>query len=191
MIDGYQYISTRRQSPPSLQETIECEEKKVDAKGVAPSGLCAVLTTLVLAFCLRYQMHDPWIVAKAIGNHFSGLKNKPREEMFRINITHWYRHVYTEKRWIGIEKLVGLLEPPYKKNRRCLVYLRDEKKPCTNRACDNHAYCPLHRYSLLVKAWGVREWDESPSNCTRAIPWDLYNGQLPNRKKTIKTYIEK
>ena len=175
LIPGYKPGYVIMQNEPSLQTALERADT-LKRKNVVPDGLCAVVTTLVLVFCRRFQYAYPWKIAMAIRDHVVRL-NKTHKEMFRIRISNWYRHLYTAKSWGEIETIVGLLQPPDRQHRKCLVVVDHRGtaiQPCLMQSCAGHAYCQYHRYILLMERWHNKE----NGGCANPIDWK-YNGALP------------
>jgi hypothetical protein len=187
LIPGYKPGPLVMQPLPSIQTTIERTDSK-KRKRVVPSGLCAVITTLVLVFCRRFQYGNPWDLATAIRDQVTRIPNKSQLEMFRINISNWYRHLYTAKSWPELEQRVGLLNPIERKNRQCLVLynLGIGSLECIMDPCPGHAYCSYHRHALLMARWHNKE----NGKCSDPIDWK-YNGTPPlgNPKPELKEVI--
>jgi hypothetical protein len=186
LIHGYKPGPLAVQPIPSLQTFIERTDGE-PRKHVVPTGLCAVLTTLILVFCRRFQYADPWDVATVIRNHLMRIPNKTQLEMFRVNLANWFRHLYLAKSWAELERGVGLLNPPERVNRKCFVIPNyGTPTPCANHPCPGHAYCNDHRYMLLMERWH----DFEHGNCNDPIDWK-YNGALPlgNPRPQMKDII--
>ena len=138
---------------PSLQTIIERRPGTPYEATVVPIGLCALLTTLVLVFCYRFHSNDPWKIANDIADNFDVL-NDTQKEKFRLNLYNWYISLYNATSWNEMKKRVGLFQPPFTKDRRCLVY---EQTPpgvvgvtlCQNPSLGGHAYCGIHLQKLL------------------------------------------
>ena len=174
----------RRQPHPSLQTAIErCHIPSANVANLVSGGMCALLSTLVLVFCYRFQSHDPWDIATGIRDNFNGL-NQTQKELFRINLHNWYTSLYTANSWAQLHMRVGLLNPRPKKDRRCLVYGRKlqrdgSKRNCLNASTKNAAYCSFHTQMLLTEQWGRKY----KTHMDDALPLAVWSGGENKRKK--------
>ena len=179
LIPGYKIERDIRQEGRSLQTSIEHYNPPiphVNVTRLVPGGMCALLTTLVLVFCYRFQCYTPWKIAEGIRDNFNGLDNK-RKEMFHLNLYNWYTSLYTAKSWVEMEKRVGLFQPRVRENRICSVLVRNRNTPCLNRPHDRYAYCPFH---LRILLW--EQWRDVSSN------YGTHPGALPIATKCVPYY---
>lgn len=149
---GYKYVD-RRQPGKSLQSTVDTTDETVKLETEVPSGLCAVITFLVLVCCHRFQSGNPWTIAYTIRRFFNAGTSKEQEN-FRANMTSWYMHIYHAKRWKDVVKLFGVCgvtahgaDPPV-----CGVLDITNTTPCSNRPCVGSVLCDKHLYKLVLQS---------------------------------------
>ena len=186
LVPGYHAEAVRRQAVPSLQTHLErTAAQQPDAPLQAQitfSGLCALLTTLVVVACRRFNYYDLWTMAGVLrGILQRRLTNRTLREMFRFRLFRWYRGIVLAPRWDRLEQHLGL-RVDANVGGRCAVQSERTGTFCRRRPCAGHAYCPQHRHLLLASLWR-----RTRRACKDAVPWDQRLG--PNLPAPAHTTV--
>jgi hypothetical protein len=155
-IPGYKCLD-QRQEDASLQSVVDTttQIKQEDPDAVVPSGLCAIVTLLVLVCCRRFQSGNPWTIANSIKRIFVHT-DATQQENFRINITSWYTNIYYANHWKEVARLLWLCNVPVR-DQMCGVLDATNTMYCPSNACNGNTLCEQHYYDLVLQALSHQE----------------------------------
>lgn len=157
-VDEYHAIDGRHlEYINSLQDDVERPPANAvvdpSAIPVMRSGLCALLSFLVLLCCRRFAYHDPWNVAEEIRVLFMS-HNRTHKEYFRKRLGLLYMGTHHKKSWLELLEHFAIVNPSrdIPGGRLCLVRtLRNSL--CRRKPCHGQAFCNQHRFIMLAERW--------------------------------------
>jgi hypothetical protein len=156
-LPGYRYIDQRQEEGSlSLQAVVDTtddsqkQEYDLFIQDV-PSGLCAVLSLLVLVCCFRFQSTNPWGLANSIKHVFMAM-NDAEKKAFRVNLTNWYMNIYRAKSWRGVAELMCVCNVIPSGGYTCGVLLGSDGRQCTNPTCPRNVLCEKHYYRMVLQS---------------------------------------